>query len=136
MGKMRLASIILKIPAIMLGTVPLTLIGLFFLCGGPDPGMGSPDIFMNLLGVPFLLFAGFWALPNRVLLNWRVGIGISILCCALPIAFAWVFFNWSFMATQHEPISNFALIAFGVIVVGIACAALSYFLARKASHKS
>ena len=129
---MRLASIILKIPAILLGTIPFGLIGLFFLCGGPG-SMNSP---LNLIGVPFLLFASFWALPNRVLLNWRVGIGISILCYAIPIGFAWAFFSYLITTTEDKSISPSELIAFGVIVIGIACAALSYFLSRKADQSA
>jgi hypothetical protein len=126
---MRLASIILKIPAILLGTVPFGLIGLFFLCGGPGSMVSS----LNLIGVPFLLFACFWALPNRILLNWRVGKGISIICYGIPIILAWGFFTYIRGTTGAKSISSFDLIAFGVIVAGIACGALSYFLARKVS---
>jgi hypothetical protein len=129
---MRLASIILKIPAILLGTVPFGLIGLFFLCGGPGSMKGP----LNLIGVPFLLFACFWALPNRVLLNWRVGIGISILCYGLPIIFGWAFFAYIARTTENKSVSPSGVIGFTVILAGIACAALSYFLARKAGQKA
>ncbi len=128
---MRLASVILKILAILLATIPFFLIGLFFLCGGPDPGVG----FMNLLGVPFLLFATFWALPNRILLNWRVGIGTSILCYALPISFGWAFFAY-IASTGNKSTSPFDLTGLHVIVVGIGSAALSYLLARKVSRRA
>jgi len=129
---MRLASIILKISAILLGTIPFSLIALFFLCGGPG-SMNSP---LNLIGVPFLLFACFWALPNRVLLNWGVGLGISILCYGIPIVLAWSFFSYIARTTEDKSVSPSGVIAFIAIVVGIACAALSYFLARKASRKT
>ena len=128
---MRLASIILKIPAILLGTIPFSLIGLFFLCGGP----GSMNDPLNLIGVPFLLFACFWALPNRVLVNWRVGIGISIICYGLPIIFGWAFFAYIARTTQDKSAFPSGVIPFTVILAGIACAALSYFLARKAGQR-
>lgn len=133
---MRLASIILKIPAILLGTVPFTLIGFFFLCGGPDPRAGGFYNPLNLIGVPFLVFACFWALPNRVLLKGRVGIGISILCYGIPIVLTWGFFNWLITTTEDKSRFPSDLTEFRVIVVGIACAALSYFLARKAGQKA
>jgi len=67
----RTTPLVLKIIAIIFGSIPLLFIALFFIAGGPDPGAGSgvPMLF-RAVGLPFILAGIFIALPNKMLANW------------------------------------------------------------------
>ena len=122
-------SILLKITAIVFGTLPFVLIGLFFLLGGPDPGATTRSP-LRFVGIPLFLAGAFWALPVNLLLKVKTGIGNFLLLYILPGAFACMFFIWLGFSTETP--SFFPLSIFGLIVLaGIGSAALYHLRAWK-----
>lgn len=118
-------SIFLKINAIVFGSLPFVLIGLFSLLGGPSPGptIGSP---IKFIGIPLLLAGGFWALPSSSLSKVKAGIGNILFLYIFPGAFAALFFIWLIFSTETP--SFIPLSVFGLFVLaGIGSAAFYHF---------
>jgi hypothetical protein len=118
-------SILLKITAVLFGTLPFVVIGLFFIAGGPDPGSDFRNPF-RFIGIPLFLAGVFWALPTRILVNVKVGLGNMVLFYLIPGAFITGFFVW--LAFSSENSSGFLLPLSGVLIlVGIGSAAAYHF---------
>ena len=131
---MRVASIVLKVLCITLGSIPFVFIGFFFLAGGPCPAatQGSP---LRLMGIPFGIFAVFWALPNRVILDfkkWSVII-IAIIFYILPTILLSILWIWSIFSKEHKIIFSLSPVIF-LLLCGMLCSGLSYLLARKSKQ--
>lgn len=120
---------ILKITAIVFGTIPFIAMGLFFIAGGPDPGgtLRSP---LRFFGIPLFLTGVFWALPAGGLAKIRAGLDIIILLYGIPGASAGLFFLWLGFSTDPPSLLLFTLLALTVLA-GIGCAALYHVRARK-----
>ena len=119
-------SILLKITAMVFGTLPFVLIGLFFIIGGPDPGATTRSP-LRFVGIPLFLVGIFWAFPVNLLLKVKAGIGNFLLLYILPGAFAFMFFIWLIFSTENPP-SFFPLSLFGLFVLaGIGSAAGYHF---------
>jgi hypothetical protein len=117
---------LLKISAVLFGTIPFVFIGIFFLFGGPDPGATTRSP-LRFVGIPLFLAGIFWALPVNLLIKVKAGIGNFLLLYILPGAFACLFFLWLIFSTENPP-SFFPLSLFGLIVLaGIGSAGVYHF---------
>jgi hypothetical protein len=123
-------SILLKITAIVFGTFPFVLVGLFLLLGGPNPGptVGNP---VEFIGFPLLLVGVFWALPIGFLLRVKLNIGSAVLLYILPGAFACSYFLWLSFSAETSSFFPSSLLGL-VILAGIGSAAAYHFRAWKA----
>jgi hypothetical protein len=125
--------ILLKITAIVFGTIPFGLIGLFYIIGGPDPGASilSP---LRFIGIPLFLAGVFWALPETLLLKVKAGIGNILLLYILPGAFACLFFLWLIFSSENPSYISLGLFGFFVLA-GIGSAAGYHFKVRKVEEE-
>jgi len=122
-------SILLKITAIVFGTLPFVLVGLFFIIGGPEPGAATHRS-LRFFGISLFLAGVFWALPDTLLLKVKAGIGYLLLLYIFPGAFAALFFFWLIFSSENPsfvPLSLFGLF----VLVGIGSAATYHLKARK-----
>jgi hypothetical protein len=122
-------SILLKITAIVFGSLPFVLIGLFFLLGGPDPGATTRSP-LKFVGIPLFLAGAFWALPVNLLLKVKASIGNFLLLYVLPGAFACMFFVWLIFSTEAPSFFPLSLVGLFVLA-GIGSAVLYHLRAWK-----
>jgi hypothetical protein len=121
---------LLKIGAVLFGTIPFAFIGIFCLFGGPGPEATTRSP-LRFVGIPLFLAGAFWALPVNLLLKVKASFGNILLLYILPGAFACLFFIWLIFSTENPP-SFFPLSLFGLIVLtGIGSAVWYHFKAWK-----
>ena len=116
---------LLKISAVLFGSIPFIFIGLFFLLGGPAPGATTRSP-LRFIGIPLFLAGIFWAFPNSLLLKVKLNIGNGFLFYILPGAFACLFITW-FVFSSEAP-SIFPLTLFGLFVLTGIGSAVGYHL--------
>jgi len=126
-------SILLKITAMVFGSLPFIAIGLFFIVGGPDPGATTHSP-LRFIGIPLFLAGVFWAFPISILLKVKAGIGNILLFYILPGAFAALFFIWLIYSTEEPSFFPLSLIGFFVLA-GIGSAGFYHFKAQKVEEE-
>jgi hypothetical protein len=111
----------LKLMAVLFGSIPFILVGLFYLLGGIDTGARTPGA-ARLVGVPFLVAGIFWALRNPLLLQVKPGLGSLIFFYLLPGGVTAWFFVWVVFSTKAPALFLLGLLGL-LVLAGIGCAA-------------
>lgn len=111
----------LKFFAVLFGSIPFILVGLFYILGGLDAGSRMPGL-ARLVGVPFLVAGVFWGLRNPLLLKIKPSLGSIIFFYLLPGGLTAWFLVWLVFSAKAPALFLLGLLGL-LVLAGIGCAA-------------